>query len=91
MSENSPLIYRDDILVSLKRTLVPILVGAIAGGVIGQWVDIQTLQNVIGSIVAGAYYTAIRFLEFKYPAFGVLLGSKKQPIYVEPIVKDQAL
>lgn len=84
MSE-SPLIYKDDILVSLKRTLVPILVGAIAGTIIGQWIDQQTLQNVVGSIVAGVYYTVVRFLEFKHPSIGVLLGSKKQPIYVEPL------
>lgn len=88
MNDNSPLIFKDDVLVSLKRTLVPIFIGAVAGTFIGQWIDQDTLQNVAGSIIAGAYYTVVRFIEFKYPNMGVLLGSKKQPIYVEPVTQD---
>lgn len=88
MNEVNSIIYRDDILVSLKRTLVPIIVGAVAGTILGQWVDLKTIENVVGSIIAGAYYTAIRFLESKHPAIGILLGSKKQPIYVEPVKEE---
>lgn len=83
MNDSSPLIFKDDILVSIKRTLTPILVGAVAGTIVGQWIDQQTIQNVIGSVIAGVYYTAIRFFEFKNPNLGILLGSRKQPIYVE--------
>ena len=90
MNGNTPLIFTDDILVSIKRTLVPIIIGAVAGTIIGQWIDQETLQNAIGSIIAGVYYTVVRFIEFKHPNFGVLLGSKKQPIYVETIkTEDQ--
>lgn len=90
MSDNSPLIFKDDVLVSIKRTLVPIVVGAIAGTIVGQWIDQDVLQNVIGSIISGVYYTVVRFFEFKNPSMGILLGSKKQPIYVEPLkTEDQ--
>lgn len=88
MSDENSVIYKDDVLVSLKRTLVPIAVGAIAGTILGQWVDIKTIENFVGSIIAGAYYTAVRFLEAKHPAIGILLGSKKQPIYVEVTKED---
>ena len=71
-----------DILVSLKRTLVPIVVGAIAATVIGQWVDLAMLEEIIGSIVSICYYTALRFLEAKIPAVGFLLGARQQPVYL---------
>ena len=91
MNGSTPLIFTDDILVSIKRTLVPIIIGAVAGTFIGQWIDQQTLQNVVGSVIAGVYYTVVRFIEFKNPSFGILLGSKKQPIYVETIKTEDPL
>lgn len=91
MNSSTPLIFTDDVLVSIKRTLVPIIVGAVAGTIVGQWIDQQTLQNVIGSIIAGVYYTVVRFIEFKNPNFGILLGSKKQPIYVETVKVEESV
>jgi len=76
---------KEDILVSLKRTLVPIIIGAVGATIVGKWVDPQALENVVGSIIAGLYYTVLRVVESRYPAFGVLLGSKKQPVYVESV------
>lgn len=71
-----------DILVSLKRTLVPIVVGAVAASVIGRWVDLAMLEQVVGSIISICYYTALRVLEAKVPAAGLLLGSRMQPVYL---------
>jgi uncharacterized membrane protein YfcA len=89
MNNDLPLIFKDDVLVSIKRTLTPILVGAVAGTILGQWIDQETIQKVVGSVIAGAYYTTVRFFEFKHPGLGVLLGSRKQPIYVETVKVEE--
>lgn len=71
-----------DILVSLKRTLVPMVVGAVAASVIGQWVDLAMLEEIVGSVISICYYTAVRVLETKVPAVGFLLGARQQPVYL---------
>lgn len=91
MSNENSVVYKGDVLVSIKRTLVPIIVGAVAGTILGQWVDINTIENFVGSIISGVYYTVVRFIEAKHPAIGILLGSKKQPIYVDvEVVKEDS-
>jgi len=34
--------------------------------------------------VTAVYYLIVRLLESKIPVFGVLLGSRKQPVYLDP-------
>jgi hypothetical protein len=71
-----------DILVSLKRTLVPIIVGAVAASALKQWVDIVLFEEIVASVISIVYYTVLRFLEVKVPAVGFLLGSRQQPVYL---------
>lgn len=71
-------------LVSIKRTLVPIVVGAVAASFLGEYVDIASLERVLSGVISAVYYLVIRFLETKVPSAGVLLGSKAQPTYEVP-------
>ena len=73
-----------DLLVSLRRTLVPIIVGAISASFLGADLDPDALQSVIGGLISGVYYTVVRLVELKLPGAGFLLGARKQPVYVAP-------
>lgn len=78
------MLNKDDLLVSLRRTLVPMIVGLVAGSFLAGFVDPDALEKVVTGAVTAVYYLAVRLLESKMPAFGVLLGSRKQPVYLDP-------
>lgn len=74
-------------LTSLIRTLVPILVGWLlslgvvsAAGVTEEQLTLALtgLLTVAGQVV---YYLLLRLAEQRWPAAGVLLGSRRQPTY----------
>lgn len=73
-----------NLLVSIKRTLIPIIIGAVAASFLGQYVDPVALERVLSGIISAVYYLVIRFLETKAPSVGILLGSKAQPKYEVP-------
>lgn len=73
------------LLLSLVRTVVPVIVGLLIAGAakIGVDVDSDQLSALIDSVVVGAYYTLGRLLEQHVsPHFGWLLGAPKQPEYI---------
>ena len=78
------MLNNQDLLVSLRRTLVPMIVGLVTGSFLAQFVDQASLENLISGVVTAVYYLAVRLLESKVPGFGVLLGSRKQPVYIDP-------
>jgi uncharacterized membrane protein YfcA len=78
------MLNKDDLLVSLRRTLVPMIVGLVAGSFLAGYVDPDALDEVVTGAVTAVYYLVIRLLESKMPVFGLLLGSKKQPVYLDP-------
>lgn len=71
-----------DLLVSIRRTVVPILVGSLLSTFLGGHVDPEALRSVISGAISAVYYTVFRILELKIPELGVLLGARKQPVYV---------
>lgn len=73
-----------DLLISIRRTVVPIVVGAVTGSFLAPYVDPVQLTAVVSGIVSGLYYTILRVAEAKHPSLGALLGARKQPVYVEP-------
>ena len=75
---------KDDLLVSLRRTLVPMIVGLVAGSFLAGYVNPDALDEVVTGAVTAVYYLVVRLLESKMPVFGLLLGSKKQPVYLDP-------
>ena len=74
----------NDLLISIRRTLVPLIVGSVAGSFLGPYVDPEALEKVVTGFVTAFYYVGLRLLESKLPAAGVLLGARKQPVYAEP-------
>ena len=64
---------------SIVRTLVPVAVGQIIAYIATLGIvvpgDVETaLTVVLGFIATTVWYTAVRFLEQKFPKIGVLLG-----------------
>lgn len=79
----------NDIITSIIRTIVPMIVGAIVAffATKGITFDEQFRANMIGVlqlIFSALYYITARALETKVPRLGWLLGSVKQPGYSEP-------
>ena len=72
---------KDNVLASLKRTLIPILVGMIGASFVGPYIDQATLRDFLAGLIAAVYYTAVRFAETKVPQVGILLGEARQPEY----------
>lgn len=74
---------RDSIRTSIVRTVTPILVGFLALALLrlGIKLDDATLSTAISSLIAGLYYSALRYLEPRYPWLGKFLGKAKPPIY----------
>jgi uncharacterized membrane protein YfcA len=78
------MLNKDDLLVSLRRTLVPMVVGLVGGSFLAGFVDPDALDKVVTGAVTAVYYLVVRLLESKAPVFGLLLGSRKQPVYLDP-------
>lgn len=75
-----------DLIVSVIRTWVPILMGSIFtyAATAGIEIDDVTRVNLIAGLtglVSALYYFVARLLENKWPAFGLLLGIRKTPKY----------
>lgn len=67
------------------RTLVPIVVGWLAGAGITGWlgVDDQLATVVVSGVVTVGYYGLVRVLERQWPQAGVLLGIPNPPEYTQ--------
>ena len=79
MSEKS----MNDLLKSMIRTFVPVVVGLILSALaqIGVKVDPGTIAGAVDAIFIGGYYAIVRFLESKSPKLGWLLGLPSEPHY----------
>lgn len=77
---------QDDFVVSVRRSIVPILVGAVLAQAarIGLDLDPSELTGLFEALVTSAYYLTVRALETYYPQVGLLLGARKQPLYKAP-------
>lgn len=82
---------------SIIRTVVPIIVGAIASALatVGFQLSDQgqeLIGTVLGALIAIIYYVVARALEQKFPASGVLLGKPARPVYFDktPFDTDNA-
>ena len=69
---------------SFVRTLVPVAVGQIIAYIATLGIivpgDVETaLTVVLGFVATAVWYTAVRFLEQKFPKIGALLGWAATP------------
>lgn len=74
----------NDVILSLIRTYTPIVVGSLISWLITLGVELDPsveagLVTALTALLIAVYYTIARLLEKKWPAFSVLLGSKKMP------------
>ena len=74
---------RNDLLLSLRRTLVPVIVGFLLSQAarVGFDIPADELTGVIEALVTGSYYAVVRIAEQYFPAVGVLIGASRQPRY----------
>lgn len=82
-----------DRITAWIRTVVPVGVGAAAtwgAKRLGVQLDSAGLTASAVTAATGVYYFAVSSLERKWPAFGVLLGSKGAPTYSKPTVFNGA-
>jgi hypothetical protein len=72
-----------NLLVSLRRTLVPVLVGFLLSQAAraGFNIPAEQLTGVLEALVTGSYYAVVRIAEQYAPVLGILLGASKQPRY----------
>lgn len=76
-----------DTIVSVIRTVVPAIVGTVIAWLASRWFDLSQYENAVNAWLVPAciavYYALVRLLERKWPVFGVLLGARKQPVYID--------
>lgn len=72
-----------DLLVSVVRTIVPVVVGLIIStlATAGIEIDENSLRVVVDGLFVGGYYALVRVLEKQHPAIGWLLGLPAAPSY----------
>lgn len=75
-------------IASLTRTVVPLLVSYIVGGLAAIGIDVTDdvrswLAGAIGTLIAAGYYAVARWLEQRYTWASKLLGSTQQPLYAD--------
>lgn len=79
-----------DLFLSLRRTLVPLVVGAVAASSLSPWLPSALVAEWTTVVLAAAYYAALRVLELRVPAIGVLLGGRAIPRYEDPEAERRA-
>lgn len=74
-----------DMLISMVRTIVPLIAGFILTLAARAGIDIsgELATMFTYTIVTGVYYALIRILEVKFPWFGILLGWKAEVKYAD--------
>ena len=83
-------INKYDLFLSIRRTVVPITVGAVSASVLGPWLPAPLVAEWATLALATVYYVVLRLLEVKVPGVSVLLGGKGQPTYVDPELERRA-
>lgn len=77
-----------DQIVSIIRTIVPSLVGAIVAFFVSKGINVDEATqaqaiSLLTVVFISLYYSAARYLETKYPKLGYLLGVPKTPTYTD--------
>ena len=83
-------INKYDLFLSVRRTVVPFVVGAVGASVLGPWLPAALVAEWATVLLASVYYIVLRLLETRVPGVSVLLGGKGQPTYVDPEAERRA-
>ena len=79
-----------DLFLSLRRTVVPMVVGAAAASSLSPWLPSDLVAEWTTVLLAVVYYAGLRLLELRVPLAGVLLGGQAIPRYVNPEAEQRA-
>jgi hypothetical protein len=79
-----------DLFLSLRRTVVPLVVGAVAASALGPWLPSELVAEWTTVALASVYYAGLRVLELRVPAAGMLLGGRAIPRYEDPEAERRA-
>lgn len=79
-----------DLFLSLRRTVVPLVVGAVAASALDPWLPGDLVAEWTTAVLAAVYYAGLRFLELRVPAAGLLLGGRAIPRYEDPEAERRA-
>jgi len=83
-------INKHDLFLSLRRTVVPFVVGAVGASVAGPYLPEAILAEWVTVGFATIYYVVVRVAELKVPGVSILLGGRGQPTYVDPEAEKRA-
>lgn len=74
---------KNDFLVSVRRTIVPIMAAYVVlqAARVGVAIPGDAVSDIIFAVIASLYYTSARAIETRFPQASVLLGSLLQPTY----------
>lgn len=75
---------KTDVLLSIRRTVVPLVVGWLIAQAARAGFDLpaEDLAGVVEAVVTSGYYIVVRLIEARFPAAGILLGAARQPLYL---------
>lgn len=83
----------NDVVISMIRTAVPLVVGAILAWLAARGLDLGSagtaLIPVITAAITAAYYGVVRIAESRWPWLGVLLGHTAKPSYGKQAAKPE--
>lgn len=83
MSNNIP---NNDLLTSVRRTLVPMIMGWIATLPIAPFIDAVEVERALVVVLGAAYYAALRWLEdrgIEAAGWWIAFGRTPKPAYVD--------
>lgn len=79
-----------DLFLSLRRTVVPLVVGAVAASALDPWLPGDLVAEWTTVVLATIYYAGLRVLELRVPQVGLLLGGRAIPRYEDPEAERRA-
>jgi len=79
-----------DLFLSLRRTVVPLVVGAVAASALDPWIPGDLVAEWTTAVLAAVYYAGLRLIELRVPAVGLLLGGRAIPRYENPEAERRA-
>ena len=73
-----------DLLTSLRRTIIPMIMGWLLSLPIGPYIDERAVETALVAIIGAAYYAVMRLLEergIRVASFLIGLGMTPSPAY----------
>lgn len=68
--------------ISFVRTATPVVVGVLLSSVVGPYLDVSVLPQVVAGVLSLVWYALVRVLEVSGLQWaGWLIGAPRQPIY----------